>query len=433
MKKNLLMLSMAAGFATPVHIQGLRSTADYGADERPKDFREAILWLSPNGDSPLTALMSKMGSESTIDPEFYWFEEEEQHIRLRTHGTEILAATGTLTVVAAGGPISAGAKACVPGDLFMVMNPKGIVGAEEIVLVTAVPANDTALVVARGAAGTTAANIPANSLLIKIGTAFGEGTLSARSASKNPTRLDNYTQIFKTSYELTNTDLATTKRTGDSEKNDKRRKMFNHATAMEHAYLFGRKFLDTDPENGKPRRFTQGLLRFIQTNKTEFIAPAGTPGAGQRRWTEDDFIEALEPAFNHKGDGFGDERIAFVGNGALTAINLLVANQGSKSSRINYDGIVEVYGMRLQRWIIPQGVIYLRSHPLFNNDPILRYSMVGVNPGALKDRYLRKTKTEDNIQTPGQDAKKGQWITESGLEVHHEKSMFYMANVGAKL
>jgi hypothetical protein len=55
-------------------IAGLRGTgtADWGTDERPKNFREMILWRNPNGSAPLTALMSKMRSESTDDPEFAW-------------------------------------------------------------------------------------------------------------------------------------------------------------------------------------------------------------------------------------------------------------------------------------------------------------------------------------------------------------------------
>lgn len=53
-------------------IAGLRGTGDWGADERPKNFREYILWRDPNGMAPLTALLSKMGSESTDDPEFSW-------------------------------------------------------------------------------------------------------------------------------------------------------------------------------------------------------------------------------------------------------------------------------------------------------------------------------------------------------------------------
>lgn len=427
MKK--FFLQVLKTFATATSIQGMRGTGNYTSDERPKDFRETILWLDPNGQTPLTALMSKMGSESLTDPEFYWFEEEQNHVRLVTHGSPILAATTTLTVVASGTAVSTGALSAPLGTLLMVMNPYGIVGGEEIMRVSATPTTDTGLVVTRGANGTTPADIPANSLLVSLGTAFGEGTLAASPAFRNPTRFENYAQIFKTAYELTNTDKATKKRTGDSKKNDQKRKMFDHATAMEYAYLFGRKHQDTDPSNGKPRRATQGILRFIQSNVTKF---KGTPGAGETAWSEDTFIEALEPAFNYKAAGVGNERICFCGNGALTEINKLVTATG-KNTRVNYDGIVQYYGMNLQRWIIPQGTVYLYSHPLFNTDPVLRYSLLGINPGGIKDRYLRKTKAEDNIQEKGQDSDKGQWLTESGVELHHEKTHFYMSNLGAKL
>lgn len=53
-------------------VAGLRGTGDWGTDERPKNFREYILWRRPNGMAPLTALLSKMKSEKSNDPEFAW-------------------------------------------------------------------------------------------------------------------------------------------------------------------------------------------------------------------------------------------------------------------------------------------------------------------------------------------------------------------------
>jgi hypothetical protein len=40
-------------------IAGLRGTGDWGTDERPKNFREMILWLNPNGTAPIFALSSR--------------------------------------------------------------------------------------------------------------------------------------------------------------------------------------------------------------------------------------------------------------------------------------------------------------------------------------------------------------------------------------
>ena len=49
---------------------GMRGTGDWATDQRPKNWRETILFLYPNGKMPLTAIMSKMKSEKTDDPQY---------------------------------------------------------------------------------------------------------------------------------------------------------------------------------------------------------------------------------------------------------------------------------------------------------------------------------------------------------------------------
>ena len=51
-------------------IAGLRGTGDWATDERPKNFREMILWRNPNGSAPLTALLSKMASDKKLSVHF---------------------------------------------------------------------------------------------------------------------------------------------------------------------------------------------------------------------------------------------------------------------------------------------------------------------------------------------------------------------------
>jgi hypothetical protein len=48
---------------------GMRGTGDWATDERPKNWRQGILRLYPNGTAPLTAILSKMGQEKLDDPE----------------------------------------------------------------------------------------------------------------------------------------------------------------------------------------------------------------------------------------------------------------------------------------------------------------------------------------------------------------------------
>src|SRR5574343_538153 len=52
---------------------GMRGTNDWVADQRPRNWREQILYLYPNGMMPLTALTALMGSESVDDPQYYWW------------------------------------------------------------------------------------------------------------------------------------------------------------------------------------------------------------------------------------------------------------------------------------------------------------------------------------------------------------------------
>jgi len=402
-------------------IAGLRGTGNFATDERPKNFREMILWLDPNGDAPLTALLSKMASESVDDPEFAWWEEKLDAVRVQVNGAQ--TDSDTAIEVDAGVDGLAGALALKAGDLLL--NLGSLVAPDntalgELLFVASDPASDTAFTAVRGARDSTAAVIADNSILLKVGSVYGEGALSPKAISRSPTKVFNYTQIFKDAYQVTRTSKKTNIRTGDLLKNEKKRKAFDHAVSMEEAFMFGRKFEDTDSD-GQPRRSTGGLNGFLTSNRTVFSG--GTP------FTEDNFINAVAAVFDRSGAGAGNDRLAFMGNGALTELNILARN--SASSRIFHDESIKVYGMDLQRWILPQGVIYVRTHPLLNTDPILRYSSFIINPRGLKYRYVTDTMFEDNIETPGADHTKGQWLTECGLEVHHESTMAYLGNMNA--
>jgi hypothetical protein len=163
-------------------------------------------------------------------------------------------------------------------------------------------------------------------------------------------------------------------------------------------------------------RTTGGLRQFITTNKTVFST---TP-------TVNTFLDAIYPVFDYAGSGASDERIVFAGNGALNALNKLIGSNNNVN--INYDGVVKQYGLGLQSFVTPQGIFYIKSHPLFNTHPRYTNSMLIINPAGLKYRYLRDTAAQDNIQANDADETKGQWLSECGLEVNHEKTFAYIGN-----
>jgi hypothetical protein len=388
-------------------IAGIRGTGSWGTDERPKNFREYILWRDPNGMAPLTALLSKMSEESTDDPEFSWWEEQLSLIRVTTDATGASSSSTSLGLVSGGYDL-------VKGDLLLVEKADQVSYDNEIVEVSSV-SSDTAITIVRGVSGTSAAAIGASAKLTKIGNRYEEGSLSPSVSTRNPTKISNYCQIFKTAYKITRSAKQTKSRTGDPLKNDKKRKAFDHSVAIEMALLFGKKH-ETTGGNGLPLRTTGGLRSFISSNVTVF---ATTP-------TINTFIDAVAPVFDYSGSGAGNERIAFCGNGFLTTLNKLIA--GASGTRVNYNGKIDVYGMKLMEFIMPQGTVYLRTHPLLNTHDRYKNSAFVLDPSALTYRYLQDTKDMDNIQANDEDAQKGQWLSEIGLEVHHERTMAYLGN-----
>lgn len=389
-------------------VAGLRGTGDWGADERPKNFREMILWRNPNGTAPLTALMSRMASESVNDPEFAWWEEEQGATMLQVNGV-INTTSVTSIVVSAQSDTFSGALNLVAGDVLL--SDVTDASTAEILYVVNVT-SDTAFEVKRGQAGTSPAAIPNQTRLLKIGNIFAEGTLSPGVATRNPTKLKNYCQIFKTAYELTRTAKGTKTRTGDPLKNDKKRKMFDHSVALELAFMFGVPY-ETVGSNNKPMRFTAGLRYFITSHVTVFNTTI----------TESAFIDAVSPVFDYDSTA-GDERLVLCGNGFLMSLNKLA----KAGMQVRTDSVVRTYGMELSRWIIPQGRFYFRTHPLMSRHPRYTYSAFIIDPSNIKYRPFMDTTPQDQIQAPDADTHKGQWITEAGMEVHHEKTMAYIGN-----
>lgn len=395
-------------------IAGLRGTGDWATDERPKNFREMILWRNPNGQAPLTALLSKIKSQNTDDPEFAWYEEELNALQLTVNYTTGYSTTDTSIAVTSN---LTDATDVVAGDVFQVEKAITTAYSNEIVIASAAGASGS-ITITRAQCGTSGAPLANGTKLTKIGSAFAEGTGAPTASTRNPTKYYNYTQIFKTIYDITETAKRTSTRTGDPVKNDKKRKMFDHSVAMELGFFFGVRY-ETTGSNGKPLRFTGGLLWFLsQYAPTMITAFTTTP-------TETTFTDAVYKVFNYNS-GAGDERIVFAGNGFLNSLNRLAVSQSR--TRVNFDGIVDVYGMRLQRWVLPQGTLYVKSHPLFNTHSRYTNDAAIIDPSSIRYRHIRDTTFKDNIQANDEDRTKGQWLSEVGLEFEHAKTHAWISN-----
>lgn len=393
-------------------VAGLRGTGDWGTDERPKNFREMILWRRPNGQAPLTALMSKTKSQKVNDPEFAWWEEELNSVRILVNYTTGYATTDNTIIVD-----GSDALELVPGDVLLKEAAITTAYSHELVLVSSITDTNT-VVLKRAQAGTTATPAADNTAFTKIGNVFEEGSSSPSASTRNPSKLYNYIQTFKTAFRITEIAKMTHARTGDPLANDKKRKMFDHSVSLELAFFFGKRYETTGPA-GKPLRFTGGVLFMLsQYASSRITAFTTTP-------TESTLLDAVFPIWDYGTDA-GDQRVCFAGNGFLNSLNKLAKN--SSSTRVNFNGTITQYGMKLQEWIFPQGTLYVRTHPLFNTHARFTNDAFIFDPSCLIYRFLRDTKPQNNIQAPDADEEKGQWLTDCGLEMEHAKTSCWLSN-----
>jgi hypothetical protein len=413
-------------------IPGLRGTGDWGTDERPKNFRESILFFSPNGDAPLFALTSKMGKKSVNDPEFAWWAESNNLFRLQINGA--LSSSDTNAVVGSPDPSATAmsipygtAQHLKPGDLLLVEKTDQATFDNELVQVETV-LSDTQFTISRGVGGTAAASIPDTTYLTLIGSAFAEGTSAPRATTKNPVKFLNYIQIFKDSYEITGTADKTNARTGSAWSNDKKRKMFKHSADIEWSMLFGRPSEQTG-DNGKPLRFMGGLRYFI---------PQGAPSAGGRTTvfaspvTAATFADAVAPVFDFDLGG-GDTRIAYCGNTCRVEMGKVI--QATSGIRMELGNIIKIYGQAFQEFVMPQGRLMLKSHPLLSRHPRYSKSMFVVDQSAIK--YVTMTgrpdgKVKDDVQLEDEDVRRGFIQTDCSMMVDGGGlSCAYIGNVSA--
>lgn len=406
-------------------IAGLRGTGNWGTDERPKNFREGILRFNAAGTAPIFALSSKAGKRSVDDPEFSWWTEGNVIIRLQVNGAA--ASTDTLINVDSADPTTSTLGANLgtatnlkPGDILLVEPTADNTTFDHELIEVDDVLSDTQFTARRGVGGTTAATIANNVWLTVIGSAYAEGTGVPRSVSRNPLKYSNYIQIFKDTYELTGTADKTKTRTNNNYSEDKKRRGFKHSSDIEWSILFGRAS-ETTGDNGKPKRFMAGLRSLIPASNVTVFSSAVTPSS---------FLDAIAPVFDFD-TGAGDTRMVFAGNQALIELSKIFAQE----VMFNVNNVVKVYGLDFQEFVLPNGRVLMKSHPLMSRHGLYKKSAFTVDFDAIK--YVTMTgrpdgKAKDDVQTDDEDVRRGFWQTDCSLEVAYGGlTMAYLGNISS--
>lgn len=396
-------------------IQGLRDTSNFVADQRPKNYREGIMLLFPNGTAPLTALTSMMKTRRVDDPEFYWWEKEMDNRRVALAAN--IATTNQLVFTIASKGLS-----IVEGDILMVEQ------TGELVYVTQDPGIDTTIAVSRGWAGSTPATVTYNAAgvnpnLIIVGNAFEEGSLAPTGVNFDPTKAYNYTQIFRKTLEMTRTAAKTRLRTGDAVKEAKRECLEILSNDIERALWMGKKV--STSRNGKPLHTMDGVDQFIAV-QNKFTAN----GAGA---TMED-LEGWMKAFFDYGSS---QKMGFCGNRALLTINQIIR----KNTTWQIQSGIKEAGMDVSRVISPFGELVLKTHPLWNQmsggstagtayagreSQLTVLDMAQLTYVTFQDDDI---KYQADLQANGMDGLQAGYLAELSLEVHFPKAHGQVTNL----
>lgn len=411
----------------------MRGTGDWVDDQMPETWRQKILMLFPNGDSPLTAIMSMLGTETTTSPIIHWWEKEWANQSGDVINTWNDAA---LTIPYAGGGaagqtlyfrISAAdvTKYVVSDIVFLRVSSDLTVDVRgKVIMTTGAGANSyLSVMLLEADDNSDIANSDLRNCDVAwiIGSAHAEGSGSPDSWMLDPEPLFNYLQIFKDAFEHTETAKRTTLRTGDQVAQARKDTLEAHGKKLEKAFIFGLR-TQRNGSNNKPERTLGGVKSYLSTNVGDYSTDPRFAGQSWATGGEDWFDATLEQIF----DWGKDERLILCGAGALGAIQRLVKARGT----VELTRQTKSYGISVQTYETVFGTVHFKRHPLFTQQATTRYSMFVVEPQNLKTVISRDTKYQQNIQDNDADAQKDQYIAEMSLEVHLEKTHGWFDNVG---
>lgn len=377
-------------------INGLRGTGQFTTDFRPTNYRELFTLLEPNGGAPLTALMSMAKSEATDDPKFNHFRDElPDRVLTVNNGAGYDASAASLTVDASND------IGFAVGNTILVNVRTG-----EVMRVTS-NASGTTVAVSRNIGGT-AYTILDNDVLVMAGHADSEGGTAPTSVSFDPTTDYNFTQIFKTSCEVSGTLQNTYLRTGNKEQEVVKKALKLHMHDIERAMFFGRRHIE-NASSANPTRYTGGLLTQI-TN----ISDAASGFAVANAISEKEFDRLLvEDIFAYGGK----QKVAFCG--ATVAANLMEIGK----NRWSPTQVGGAYGVSMTSYNTFAGDLMVHLHPMFRQVPGMESTMIIVDLPYLNYRYMkgRDTQLKRNVQGNDADAAKHYYLTECGLEMTQSK------------
>lgn len=446
-------------------ILGLISTEDLAA-ERYKNPRRKVFYDYPNGQAPLTGILSLLSEEDTDDPEFSWFEKRYKDLASTTvsqgsskgpfltaggsdagdsaleltAGTEYEVCVATNEVFRKGHivkiPVASGGGASMKELQLRITEDPATTGTGKIQgtpLVTLTAVDN----------GATNENVGREVLV--IGSAFEQGAVGSSEAPYFlPIEPSNYCQILRQEFSFPGSVLKTSVRFDDTGvyKDKSKEASIQYMVELERAILFGEKSKSLSAGN-MPTYTMGGILYFLrQWEAANSIYRGGSGAAAVTLDTDDNkrIIENSTGRITHKWYSTLLERLFRVtnnkvaeklfvcGSGYLETINQMYFGMAQLNSNLP---ATQTFGMDVVSHRTPFGTVYYKTHPLFTNNPTLRYSALALDVQNLRYRYLQGRDVDllKNRQPNNADYRMDEWLGEAGFECRFPESHMFIKNV----
>lgn len=359
------------------------------------DMREQIAQLEPD-DAPFITFLraSKKNTRVAHNPKFEWMEDS-----LTPNGSTLGAAISST---------SANSVTVATGD--GVLFPAGtliLVGAE-VMMVTAVNTSTNVLTVVRGFGGTTAATASSGDPVYIIGNAFAENAKAPDSVSTRVDEKYNYTQIFRTTVELSNTEDKTKLYGGNDRGYQRGKALLEHKRMIAKAFYAGVRSIDA---TNHTLRTTQGLFGFMSEVQA-FSAGSGSTDVNLNYKNFDTYVAQKVFRYGSK------EKLLISGPRLMTAINSWAMDKVLTDMSTD-----KSFGMRVKRLNTSYGDLMVVYDPLLADLGHPDYGLV-IDTNYVNYVHLdgRDTKLHTNIQDNDVDGIKDEYLTECGLEVRLPKT-----------
>ncbi len=319
---------------------GAFNTAVIPVDLAKKSFSAMITRLMPNGEAPLFGLTALLREETALQIE-HGFYSKTMLFPQMVLSADAQIGDGVLNVVSTANVI--------PGMMFRGDS------SNENMLVTSIN-SPTQVAVQRAVGNVAAALTTSGTNLWMVGNAYEEASLRPQSVIIIPERVQNYTQIFRNTWAVSDTTRATMLIAGDTAVQESKQDCAAfHAADIEKALFFGQKFLGA--RNNQPFHTMDGLISSITQRAPGNITTAGATTNFLQLQT------ALDPVFNQVTDPKGKpERLLFVGGAARNVLHEIFRKNGTYFIE---DGMTS-WGMQYDSFKIPRGRFTIIEHPLFN-------------------------------------------------------------------